>query len=833
VGAALCLGIEPDEVGGCAAMRLGSIIFSVLTLLFPLVATGLYGADERPPLQLRATDLPDPWNPNPMYVSDVEVLKAFTRKYPWIEPRRFTGVRIEGQSRETQTLMAIAAKMAPDLLGLTFHQIDTYVRQGFLYPLDKFAAGMSEEELDERVPRRAWPAIKRNGPDGKQHLWALPYAALARWIMYRRDVLYDAGIDPPRPPRNWAELKEYARRLTDPEKGTYGVGVIEGEDRGAWEWLTYLWGAGGRAMKQDSDGEWRAAFEGAEAAEAMLFYVDLFTERWVDAKGKTRHGYVAQGNSDFIGQNFDNAKIGFITSYLDFKTITDEERPGIYMIAPLPIGPTGERSSEINCRMWGMFSDIEARDGYSVEEIRDAAWKFIQFWGSDEAHGIRTRVYIDAGLGSIVNPVLLKKFGYDEYLEGIPKDWVETLEDALRNGRPEPYGKNCQAIYRFMGRPITQCLELARRGKLGETRAEKLEKIQQVLHKAVAYTNEHMVGAITPRERRTRNTVAFVVAVLVMAAFAETFRRVWIIFTPEEGVQKGGWRFRRYAWAYIILLPAAVSIFLWQYMPMIMGLKMAVQDYRVVGESAFVGVQNFADVLWDAAWWWSIVRTLYYMLLFLGLGFWTPIALAILLHEVSRLKILYRTVYYLPAMLTGFVVIYLWKLLFDPSDVGTLNQMLNAFGVPSLAWLNDRRLAMLCCVIPTVWAGLGPGCLIYLAAMKAVPNDLYEAADIDGAGFRGKIRHVTLPTLKAIIIIQFIASFIAASQSAGWILVMSGMRESTKVVGLEIFERAYMHLRFGSAVAMAWILGVLLLTFTVQQLKILSRMEFKAAEPAR
>ena len=822
-------------------MRTSSLLFVILLgLSLPGPALLPCMADERAPLELRVTNLPDPWNPRANKVADVEVLKAFQRKHPWIKPRRFTGVRIEGQSRETQTLMAIAAKLAPDVLELTFRHTDSFIRQGFLTPLDGLVAQIPEAELKARVPDPAWPVIKRKGSDGKEQIWALPHAVLVRWLIYREDVFYDAGIDPPHPPRNWQELKEYARRLTNPETGTFGLGIVMHGDRGgigsgggdgAWEWLTYLWGAGGRAMKQDSNGQWRAAFEGDEAAEAMLFYVDLFTERWVDAKGKTQQGYVYEGDAEIIGQGFDNSQVGLVTAYVDFKTINDDERPGIYSLGPLPTGPTGVPVAEINCRMHGIFSAISPRQGYTVEEIRDAAGKFIQFWGSDEAQRIRTRVFVDAGLGDIVNPLLLRKFGYEEYLEGIPPAWIETLEDALRNGRPEPYGENCQAIYRFMGRPIHQCLELARRGKLGKTRADKLEKINQILHEAVAYANEHMVGIITSKERRMRNTVAFVVAVLVLAAFAETFRRVWKIFTPEEGVQKGGWRFRRYKWAYIILLPAVLSILLWHYMPMIMGLKMAMQDYRVVGESAFVGVQNFADVLWDAAWWWSVVRTLYYMLLFLGLGFWTPIALAILLHEVSRLKILYRTVYYLPAMLSGFVVIYLWKLLFDPSDVGTLNQLLTAFGLPSAGWLNDSRLAMLCCVIPTVWAGLGPGCLIYLAAMKAVPNELYEAADIDGAGFRGKIRHVTLPTLKAIIIIQFIASFIAASQSAGWILVMSGMRDSTKVVELEIFERAYMFLRFGSAVAMAWILGVLLLTFTVQQLKILSRMEFKAAEP--
>ena len=243
-----------------------------------------------------------------------------------------------------------------------------------------------------------------------------------------------------------------------------------------------------------------------------------------------------------------------------------------------------------------------------------------------------------------------------------------------------------------------------------------------------------------------------------------------------------------------------------------------------------MGLSNFADVLFDITWWKSMWRTVYYMILMLGLGFWPPILLAILLQEVSHGKTFYRTVFYLPAVISGFVVIYLWRLFYEPSDMGMLNQVLGFLGIESQRWLEDERLAMICCVIPTVWAGMGPGCLIYLAALKTVPDELYEAADVDGAGFWEKIRYVVLPTLKALIIIQFIGAFIAASQSAGFILVMTfgGPNNATKVAGLHIFEKAYMYLKFGTATTMAWILGVMLLGFTVNQLKILSKLEFRA-----
>lgn len=163
----------------------------------------------------------------------------------------------------------------------------------------------------------------------------------------------------------------------------------------------------------------------------------------------------------------------------------------------------------------------------------------------------------------------------------------------------------------------------------------------------------------------------------------------------------------------------------------------------------------------------------------LTLGFLAPIVLAILLQEVSHGKIVYRTLYYLPAVMSGLVVIFMWKLFYQAGSSGILNQTLNSLA--SLCgleftpqdWLNDAKWAMLACVIPTIWAGAGPGCLIYLAALKGVPEETYEAAEIDGANFFQKIWHVTFPTLKALIIINFVGAFIASAQSGGMILIMT------------------------------------------------------------
>src|SRR5205814_2392631 len=195
--------------------------------------------------------------------------------------------------------------------------------------------------------------------------------------------------------------------------------------------------------------------------------------------------------------------------------------------------------------------------------------------------------------------------------------------------------------------------------------------------------------------------------------------------------------------------------------------------------------------------------SLLYALLFLVFGFWAPIALAFLLQEVPRGKVLFRTVYYLPAVISATVAIFLWKSFYSPT--GLFNEIANGViavlnhlpGVHLDAlhedWLLNPRVALLCTLLPTVWAGLGPGCLIYLAALKTIPEELYEAADIDGAGIRRKVFSVALPSIKSLVMINFIGAMIGAVRGAGtFVLAMTGggpfaeQGGATEVVGLKI-----------------------------------------------
>ena len=639
----------------------------IITILL-IISLGLFAEDK---VILKVFELPDPKRTDAFAKADMAVIKAFKEKYPHIELRSFSGITIEGMDLDSKPLMAIAGGVSPDILYINFRQSDTYIQNNFLYPLDEFINNEEDDLLEERVAAPVWPVINRQKTgDEDKKIWMLPYETLVRVMIYRKDLFYRVGIDPDDPPENWDELYDYAKRMTIPSEGIYGLYLASGP-QASYDWITYLWSAGGDAVLQKDNGDWFASFNSEAGVDAMEMYLKLITTNWLDADGEKQRGFVIR-EGDY-GRMFSDGKIGMMMTYMNEKTLGGELDPNLYGVAPPPKGPTGIRGSEINCRMMGIFSGAgESNNGgigdRDPQKVREAAWNYIKFYDSEEARKIRLRVMIDAGFGKMQNPLYLKKYGYEEYLKYTPTGWLNTFEEAVENGKPEPYGSNCQKIYEYMTYPIDNCISLEESNALGATTDEKRIKIREILDGAAKRTNEKMIGKVSIKERTRRNRIASVVAFFVFTIFLFALYKVWKIFTPNIKYQQKIQQKKKYYFAYLMLVPALASIIMWKYVPMFMGSIMAFQDYNIVGASHFNGIQNFADVLFDPVWWAALGKTLYYMTLSLSLGFVPPIILAILLQEVSHGKLIYRVIYYLPAVISGVIVIYLWKLLYDPSD---------------------------------------------------------------------------------------------------------------------------------------------------------------------
>ena len=793
----------------------------------------------------------------------VAVAQAFMARYPNVKLEPFSylkppaGTELGGS--EADMMMAMAGGVAPDVLTVNFRASETFISQGFLLPLDDFFkkwadAPGGQAEMDRLIPsRELWDVIQRPGRDKVTHTWCIPPNLYLGAMMYRKDVLRNAGLNPDHPPQTWDEFFDMCLQVCDPPKGIYGFYFHH-----SWALTAFIRSAGGEVMARKPDTQdWFAAYTSEGALTATLFGWKLERQPWgicpldkshfvldpyrltgacpkghawtkaqLDEKKLFFRG-VCASNTDPWGlgkQAFNLYYIGDMQMSLS-GTID----PNLIGYAPVPKGPTGIRKSEINARMLAINGTI--KDRAKIE----AAWAFIRFSTSEEARRITTQVLVDGGYAKFVNPLWLRRFGYTAYLRESPPGWEDTYKTALASAHPEPYGKNAQQIYVEMDSAWDRI-------KLMDT--PDRETIRTMLRDNAEQTNERLIGRLPPGVKEHRDRVALIVVLVSALLFAGLIRYTMATYGAAlKGEQRKRADRHRVAIAAVILAPALAGVLLFQYIPLIRGSFIAFQDYSLLGPHPFVGVSNFGKVLFAPEFWYGLLYSTEYAAISLALGFFLPVILALLLHEVPVGSLFYRVVYFLPAVTSGIVIMLLWKQLYDPNPYGVLNQAITGINhllaqlhihaeIPLQTFLKDPKLALFWVLLPGIWAHVGPGSIIYLAAMKQVPEEYYEAADVDGAGFLTKFRLITIPFLKPLLIINFIGACIGAFKAFEpvWIMTNGGPAGATRVLGLEVWRNAFVYLKYGYATAMGWTLASLLIGFTIFQLRYLSKVQFKLAK---
>lgn len=798
----------------------GHAIDGVCALLLGLLATGGSLFASAPPqgdsashkIPLKVFGLPSTASSSPNDIAASRVLREFRKRYPNIDVQSASELKIEGLGAEIGPLMMIAGGTSPDVLYVNFRKIDSYVRQGILYPLDKFIADEESRHpgwKSERILPQIEGVVRRPGPDGLNNVYALPTQYLATGLYYNRPLFRQAGL-PVRAPRDWQELVEFCRKIKALDSRNTGL-LLKSGQQSSWNLMNFLWSAGGDAVKETGKNDWSAAFDSDQAVDAFEFYYQL-----TEAEGIADRMDV----NEVLGSS-ESRRVGMVFSYIGSTLNLD---PNIWGFGAVPLGPSGLRGSEINAQMMGIFSGIKD------PKVRDAAWKYISFFGSPEARRIRTATLVEMGMVNQINPNDLRESGYTSVLELAEPGLEKEIQTAIANGKPEPYGKNCDLVYLEMTYPLDQILlsPVVAAAWRDNNRAAARAEIKRILNRAVDATNERMLGHVSTEKMNARRLVAWIAAAGIAMAFVLVGRAIFRAFS-QAGRASSRIRGRQVycAWA-LLAIPLGLT-FLWHYLPLARGAWISLLDYQLLLKSTFVGIDNFANVLFDQRFWQSMLATLHFAFWMLTVGFAAPILLAYLLHLSPRHTLFFRIVYYLPALLTGTAVFVLWKQFFGVH--GMVNEFLGLLGFSMRrAWPEDPALAMLSCVIPGIWAGAGPGCLIYLAALKTIPEEQFEASEIDGAGFWAKTLHIVVPALMPLFIINFVGTVMAAFQASQNILVMTagGPNGLTEVAALRIFYQAFMFLQFGPATAMAWILGSLLIGFALIQLKRLSQMEFKS-----
>jgi multiple sugar transport system permease protein len=273
-------------------------------------------------------------------------------------------------------------------------------------------------------------------------------------------------------------------------------------------------------------------------------------------------------------------------------------------------------------------------------------------------------------------------------------------------------------------------------------------------------------------------------------------------------------RLRRNATGYLFLAGAVVCFAFFSWYPIVREVVMSFQKTNFAGATSWVGMRNFTRIRHDPEFWQAWRASIEFSLLALIFGYAVPFVAAIVLNELRHARSYFRLLVYLPVMMPPAAAAFLWKWFYDPGD-GLFNTVLRDLHLPTSQWLQSTNTATISLVLFSTWINMGSGTLIYLASLQGIPGELYEAAELEGAGLLRRVWHVTIPQTRLILSLLLMLQIVATMQVflEPFILTGGGPEGKTTTVVYLIYEYAFHFNNYGSAAALGLILLVVLAAF--------------------
>lgn len=274
-------------------------------------------------------------------------------------------------------------------------------------------------------------------------------------------------------------------------------------------------------------------------------------------------------------------------------------------------------------------------------------------------------------------------------------------------------------------------------------------------------------------------------------------------------------------WGYLFALPWILGLIVFWGGPILASLYYSFTEYGVTGSPKYTGLANFIRAFTtDDLFWSSLGRTFTFAIIFVPVAITGALVLAIFLNQKLKGTNIYRTIFFVPHLLPAVAIAVVWSFLLAPK-LGPVNEFLRSIGIANPpAWLSSRDSALWSVIMINVWAAMGGNTmLIFLAGLQGVPQELYEAADIDGAGGFSKFRNVTLPLISPTIFFNVVLGIIAALKvfTTAFVTTQGGPSYATWFFALHIYNEAFKYFRLGYGSALAWVLAIILIAFTFVQ----------------
>jgi multiple sugar transport system permease protein len=274
--------------------------------------------------------------------------------------------------------------------------------------------------------------------------------------------------------------------------------------------------------------------------------------------------------------------------------------------------------------------------------------------------------------------------------------------------------------------------------------------------------------------------------------------------------------------AYVLLIPTLAGLVFFTLGPVVAAFLISFTKWDLTSSPVWVGLGNYdAMVNLDPLSRISFVNTVVYVVVTVPVGISLSLLLAAAMNQKIRGIVLYRTAYFLPVISSTVAISLLWQWLYHP-EYGLLNYLLALVGLPPSRWLDDPSTALPAIMVVSVWRGLGFNMVILLAGLQSIPQELYDAAAIDGASAPASFRHVTIPMLTPTIFFVAVLSVISSFQvfDQTYVMTKGGPLNATTTIVFYIFRQAFEWFHMGYASALGYVLFAVILAFTLLQFRI-------------
>jgi multiple sugar transport system permease protein len=283
-------------------------------------------------------------------------------------------------------------------------------------------------------------------------------------------------------------------------------------------------------------------------------------------------------------------------------------------------------------------------------------------------------------------------------------------------------------------------------------------------------------------------------------------------------------RGRRTVTGYLFIMPFILGFLIWFLLPALVAGWLTFFDWNMIRDPIYIGLENFKEIFRDKLFLQSLKVTVYYTLVSVPVTLILGFLVALLLNTKVRGMSVFRTIYYLPSIVPAVANAVLWSFVFN-TEFGLLNAFLRALGLKKIMWLQDPKWAMPALIIMSLWS-LGGGMVIYLAGLQGIPESLYEAASIDGAGRWAKLRHVTIPLISPVMFFNLIMGVIGSFQvfTVGFLVTAGGPQNATLFYVLYTYRTGIQYFDMGYAAVLAWILFFIILALTLLIFRYVGRL---------